>query len=79
MRLPLTVDVDERIDPAGERIDPFAENNVLAGDELDLGDLVRQLIDSALPLSLLCSETCRGLCATCGLKRDGDCRCTDPE
>lgn len=77
--LPLHLDVAETIEPTGEREDPLSESNVLSGDELDLRDLVRQLIDSALPYVLLCSEDCRGLCTDCGLKRDGACRCPHPE
>ena len=79
VRLPLELDVDESFEPAGERLDPFGESNVLSGDELDLRDLVRQLIDSALPYVLLCSENCRGLCPECGHKRDGVCRCPRSE
>ena len=75
---PVHVDFAERFDPTGESNDPLAEANVLAGDELDLQDLVRQLIDSALPIVLVCSD-CPGLCAECGQKRDGSCRCAHPE
>jgi uncharacterized metal-binding protein YceD (DUF177 family) len=79
VRLELDLDIDERIEAGGDRDDPLAENNVLDGDQLDLQDLVRQVIDSALPLAVLCDERCAGLCATCGHKRDGTCRCTHPE
>lgn len=75
---PLDIDIDERFDPQSENDDPLGESNVLAGDELDLQDLVRQLVDSALPIVLLCNDRCSGLCTTCGLKRD-HCRCTPPE
>ena len=77
--LPLHLELAEMFDPGGDREDPLAENNVLQGDELDLRDLVRQLIDSALPIVLLCNDDCPGLCADCGLKRDGACRCKHPE
>jgi hypothetical protein len=30
-------------------------------------------------MALLCNETCGGLCAECGLKRDGSCACPHPE
>lgn len=75
--LPATVDVEERFDPPGGANDPFGENNVLNGTDLDLGDLVRQLVDSALPMVLTCSETCRGLCDTCGRSKNpgGGCTC----
>lgn len=79
VRLPLQLDVDERFDPSGERENPLGESNVLAGDELDLPDLVRQLVDSALPIVLLCNEKCDGLCTNCGLKQDATHRCTQPE
>jgi uncharacterized protein len=77
VRLPVHLDVEERLE-AGATPDILGENNVLSGDHLDLADLVRQLIDSALPLTLLCSEDCSGLCARCGNKSDG-CRCAPPQ
>jgi len=75
VRLPLHLEIDERLDPNRERDDPFSENNVLVGDQLDLADLVRQVIDSALPLVLHCRDDCTGLCPTCGNPRDGACGC----
>jgi uncharacterized protein len=66
----LHLEVDERFMPKNERDGPLAENNVLEGSRLDLADLARQLIDSALPLALVCSDECRGLCPTCGLNRN---------
>jgi uncharacterized protein len=77
--LPLHLEPNEVFAPGSEREDPLGESNVLDGDELDLRDLVRQLIDSALPIVLLCNDNCPGLCADCGLKRDGTCRCQHPE
>jgi uncharacterized protein len=77
--LPLQLELSEMFDPDGDREDPLGESNVLAGDELDLLDLVRQFIDSALPIVLLCNDACPGLCADCGHKRDGQCRCKHPE
>jgi len=79
VRHPLHIEVHETLEPAKERDDPLGESNVFSGDELDLRDLVRQLIDSALPIVLLCSDDCPGLCTDCGNKRDGTCRCTQPE
>ena len=69
--------VDERIDPPAGAADPFAENNVLNGTALDIGDLVRQLVTSALPFGLVCSEECRGLCTICGQSKNpgGGCVC----
>ncbi len=75
--LPMTVEVEERFDPPGGTSDPFGENNVLSGKALDVGDLVRQLVTSALPLILTCGENCRGLCGTCGRSKNagGGCTC----
>jgi uncharacterized protein len=80
VRLVLDLDIDERLTPGDDAPgDPLDENNVLDGDQLDLQDLVRQVIDSALPLTVLCDDACTGLCTTCGHKRDGTCRCTHSE
>ncbi|HMD03601.1 MAG TPA: DUF177 domain-containing protein [Candidatus Baltobacteraceae bacterium] len=74
VRFPVHLDVEERLEPRSAK-DPLDENNVLSGNHLDLNDLVRQLIDAALPLTLVCTGDCGGLCAQCGQKRDGTCRC----
>ena len=76
--LPVTVDVEERFDPPSGTSDPFGENNVLSGTALNVGDLVRQLVTSALPFSLVCSEECPGLCPVCGQKRNAGGGCTCP-
>jgi uncharacterized protein len=75
--LPMAVEVEERFDPPGGTSDPFGENNVLSGTTLDVGDLVRQLVTSALPYTIMCREDCRGLCDTCGRSKneDGGCSC----
>jgi uncharacterized protein len=79
--LVLRVPVDERFDPPSGTNDPFGENNVLNGTHLDLDDLVRQVVTSALPFGLVCTENCRGLCATCGRSKNpgGGCDCPETE
>jgi uncharacterized protein len=79
--VPIHVDVDERFDPPSGSSDPFADNNVLNGTDLDVGDLVRQLVTAALPFGLVCKDDCRGLCALCGQSKNvgGDCRCPEME
>ena len=73
--VPLHLDVDERLAP-GEEQDPLADSNVLRGERLDLLDLVRQLTLTALPMGVLCSEECQGLCPQCGRNRnEGGCNC----
>ena len=76
--VPMTVEVEERFDPPGGTSDPFGENNVLNGTDLDVADLVRQLVTSALPLTLTCGEDCRGLCDTCGKSKNAGGGCTCP-
>ncbi|RMF25376.1 MAG: DUF177 domain-containing protein [Deltaproteobacteria bacterium] len=47
-----------------------------AGDEIDLGPLVREQAILGLDQSVCCSETCRGLCAGCGANLNHEpCRC----
>ena len=47
---------------------------------IDLGELVRENIILNLPLSHICSEDCKGLCAKCGADLNlGDCGCVKVE
>ena len=47
---------------------------------IDLSEDVRQTILLAVPLKLLCSEECRGLCPGCGVDLNKEpCRCTDAQ
>jgi uncharacterized protein len=71
------IDVDERFDAGPDAAsDPFADNNVVTGDRLDVKDLASQLLYSAVPIGTLCSKECKGLCSTCGEnKNTGACTC----
>jgi uncharacterized protein len=43
---------------------------------LDLDELIRQQLITELPLQVLCSESCRGLCPQCGANlNQGECDC----
>lgn len=76
---PIHIDVEERFLAANVGEGPFGESNVLEGQLLDVADLARQLIDSTLPMSLLCSDDCPGLCPTCGSPRRAEaCSCPIP-
>lgn len=60
-----------------ERFDQ-AEVQVLSPSlsAIDIAEDVRQTLLLAVPLKLLCSETCRGLCPTCGVNRNvASCDC----
>ena len=46
------------------------------GEELPLGEELRQELELAVPFSALCRERCAGLCARCGANlNDGPCGC----
>ena len=81
VEIPLGIEVEERFDPPGGTSDPWGENNVLNGTQLDIGDLVRQVVTSSLPFGLVCSEECRGLCVVCGRSKNpgGGCDCPTTE
>ena len=50
----------------------------LEGEELDLMELATEQILLALPMRILCNESCAGLCPTCGANRNRTetCDCT---
>jgi uncharacterized metal-binding protein YceD (DUF177 family) len=48
--------IDERLNPFGGEREPFEEENVLAGDRLDVGDLARQVLLSTLPMGVRCEQ-----------------------
>lgn len=37
------------------------------GEEIDLADIIAEEIELALPMRFLCSESCKGLCPSCGV------------
>jgi len=40
------------------------------GDEIDLGEMMREQFILALPMKPLCRESCKGLCPVCGVNRN---------
>jgi uncharacterized protein len=49
------------------------------GEEIDLTEGIQEQVILALPLRPLCSETCKGLCASCGADlNNADCKCSQP-
>jgi len=49
---------------------------LLDGDEIDLGELVREAVVLDMDTKHLCSENCKGLCAGCGVNLNHEaCRC----
>jgi len=69
----VTVAVDERqIDQPGE--DEDLNSEYVEGDELDVHAWARDALALSLPVQIVCSEDCRGLCPVCGenLNEAGD-------
>jgi uncharacterized protein len=66
------------VSPGHEQIDDDAY--LVSGTEVDLEPMLRDAVTLALPLKPLCQEACKGLCPTCGKRRDlGPCECRNDE
>lgn len=47
-----------------------------SGDELDLSELIRESVLLAVPMKVVCSGNCQGLCSKCGQRlAEGKCDC----
>jgi len=89
--LPVEQDLDlfylrRQSDEPGEEADEveLADRDMVIayydGDELDLGEMVREQFFLAVPLKRLCGEACAGICPTCGGNRNQTrCDCPPPE
>jgi DUF177 domain-containing protein len=62
---PVAIDVREVHQPAADD-DENLMSDYLVEDELDLRSWARDAIVLALPVQIVCDESCRGLCAVCG-------------
>ncbi len=68
------VDLDED----DEQIDELDEKNYIDGYNLDVDKLLYNEILIGWPMKILCSETCKGICNTCGQNLNkGTCNCED--
>ena len=57
---------------------PDLDTIVLEESIIDLDDVIRQQLYLALPMKSLCSEQCKGICASCGANRNlVACGCAD--
>jgi uncharacterized protein len=84
--VPVTLDVpvEETFEPTvdvltGQSVRPEEEDRALWIDEhhiLSLDEVLRQDLLVAIPVHVVCSSDCRGLCPTCGKNlNEGDCDC----
>jgi len=61
---------EEEIDEAGVEVGYYE------GNGLELKDVLREVVLLALPMQLVCSEDCKGICPSCGQNRnESDCGC----
>ena len=59
-----------------ELLEEDMEVGFINGEEIDLGDVIREQLFLSLPIKSLCREECLGLCPKCGNNlNDGDCGC----
>jgi uncharacterized protein len=57
-----------------------ADEIIIEGFEIDVGEIIVQELLLELPMNPLCSEDCPGLCPNCGAMRgSGDCKCPAEE
>lgn len=59
-------------DKIGEE-DVNLEHETYQGDEIDLSDYIREQVAISMPVKVVCSEDCKGLCTTCGVNLNKDC------
>ncbi len=56
--------------------DEDINHETYVGDEVDISDYIREQIAMSLPFKVVCSETCKGLCPSCGINlNDEKCEC----
>jgi uncharacterized protein len=70
-------DGDPEVEPEEREIDDDDLTTAYYSDgQLDIGDLLREQFQLALPMKPLCSDACRGLCAQCGANLNRtECEC----
>lgn len=52
------------------------ETGFYEGDDLDIGELVKEQVILSIPMKPLCMESCRGICPGCGTDlNEGRCTC----
>jgi uncharacterized metal-binding protein YceD (DUF177 family) len=83
-RMPVSADFDLRYVPKTENVgegEREVEEDDLAtafyeDDQIDLGHLILEQLQLALPMKPLCSPACHGLCPQCGTNLNaGTCQC----
>ena len=82
--LPIVTDFDLQYVPRTENVgegeheveEDDLETSFYDEDQIDLGHLIMEQFQLALPMKALCSEDCKGLCPQCGTNLNtGSCDC----
>jgi len=75
--------VDAASEPTDEEIEvdeKELDESLIAGNEIDMAEVVREQLILATTETVRCKEDCKGLCPKCGGNRNLiDCRCEDNE
>ena len=73
----VSLDLVELFTTPGHEL-PEEEAYKVRGHEIDLEPMLRDALVLGLPLNPVCSDACKGICASCGKNlNDGDCSCED--
>lgn len=68
VKLDLEPDIRLVLSPSDKIQDEEDESHeTYTGEEIDIGDYLRERIALSLPVKVVCSEECRGLCPSCGI------------
>ena len=67
---------DYREQQAVELTEEDLDLTVFDGQAIDIDELVKEELLLAVPDHVLCTESCKGMCAVCGVnKNSNDCKC----
>jgi uncharacterized protein len=84
--VPIEVKLEEEFLPAGSEearvraSDLLDETFTFEDDQIELEELLRQEIEAAFPIKVLCQSNCRGLCSECGTNLNHEsCNCSPEE
>lgn len=75
---PIDIDIEERF----TNIKNINNDDVIfvENDSIDLTEVVENAIISTLPIKKVCSESCKGLCPTCGINLNKEtCSCNNED
>ena len=76
--VPLRVEIDERFSRRTEGAEDDGETRAIVDSCIDLTDCALELLVLELPMRVLCSEDCKGLCPVCGADRNEvSCTCLE--